>query len=206
MMHDVIIPARHESEETLIPTIQAFRVCSFVARIILVNDGLYPDTLKAVARYADLTAWGPRNGKGAAVMEGLEYVTAGRVVLCDGDLTGFRPHHAQTLTGAFSWPSVGRSMIRGLTEALDGHPPWPISQQVRQAVTGERSIPTELIQGVELHGYAMEVQINDLARRAGLRVRDVRLRGVRGKARWDVKRAQAVQETLTWIDENWKGK
>lgn len=199
--HDVIIPSRGESRYTLLPTIQAFRACVNVRRIILIDDG-DTEITPAFMPYLDTLLPGPREGKGAAVMVGLHASMSPRVVLCDGDLHGFKVRHAMRLvSGGFLGLGNLEGMVRGFTERVEGHPPWPVSAHIQRLVTGERSVPRELLDGLDLHGYAMEVQINRAAFRWGMKVRDVRLRGVRGTARWTDERGRAARETVEWLRE-----
>lgn len=196
MIHDVIIPARNETAGTLIPIIMAFRQCATVKRIILSDDGLDAGTVTAVYGLAAYHTLAPREGKGQAVKHGLQFVTAPRVVFCDGDLTGFRFRHARALTRHAS------GMTLGVTERSPGHPPWPVPDDVWPLVTGERSVPSELVRDLDLHGYCMEVQVNAAIMRAGVPVRMIPLRDVKGKSRWTDQREKERREGAEWLRLN----
>jgi hypothetical protein len=204
MIHDVIIPAREEKPMTLLPTIAAFRGWQNIGKIILVNDGLddyglnmMHDTMSVVKDV--VITKGPGTGKGQAVMAGLPFVTARRIVLCDGDLHGFTRAHAEALAPV----RARRMMIRGVTDPTPGHPPWPVREGVRPLVTGERSLPASLLAGLDLHGYAMEVQINRAAERARLPLGTVNLTGCRGTVRWTERRRAELKADGQWLRENW---
>lgn len=203
--HDVVIPAREETANTLIPVIWAFSNCPLIDRVILVNDGLSETVmmqLLSIRVYlgADrlIITEGPREGKGQAVVAGLEYVTAGRVIFCDGDLHGFTTGAAWLLCGAITLDC----MIIGVTEYEDNvYVPWPVSYPDWVSVSGERSVPTNLVRGLDLHGYGMETQINAAAQKEGITIVPVELTGVRGSARWTDRRAAEMQRDRKWLKE-----
>jgi len=202
-MHDVIIPARNESPETLLPTIWAFRQQPDVNNIILSDDGLTLEALDALYRYPSREfshqhTCAPCLGKGQAVKHALNYVTADRVVFCDGDLHNFTVGHAQLLTH----PSWTNQMVLGVTEPLPDHPPRPVPDHIHTLVTGERSVPVSLVRGLDLHGYCMEVQVNAAAERAKLPIEIVKLHGCRGTSRWTPARVTEMKRDGAWLREH----
>lgn len=204
--HDVIIPARGEEMSTLGPTLAAFVDCPLVENIIVVDDGL-------AKRVRDDLEWfggrlhgheftvikGPELGKGQAVMAALEHVREQRVIFCDADLHGFNLSHAHIL-GAAIIPDV---MIVGVTEYEDRkYVPWHVPIDAWIAVSGERSLPVSLLSGLDLHGYAMEVQISAAAKKAGIPLLAVELAGVAGTPRWGPKREAERRRDAAWLREN----
>lgn len=210
IMHDVVIPARAELMRTLGPTVEAFANCELIDRIIVVDDGLSPgvrDDLESMGRSAYGTGKfcvvrGPQLGKGQAVTAGLNHVTAERVVFCDGDLHGMTKDHVWILAAAV----IPELMIIGVTEYTEGlYVPWKVRPDAWVAVQGERSLPMSLLSGIELHGYAMEVQVNQAAQRAGLHILRIALSGVHGTPRWSEERASEMRRDGLWLRENGMG-
>jgi len=203
--HDVIIPAREEVANTLIPTVWAFFNCPLVDRIIVVNDGLSETVMMQLTSLRVYTGGdrliildGPREGKGQAVTAGLELVTADRVIFCDGDLHHFTTGSAWLLCGAITVDT----MIIGVTEYKEGlYVPWPVRYPDWVAVSGERSVHVDLVRGLDLHGYGMETQINAAAQQHGIPVVPVELHGVYGSARWSERRESEMQRDRKWLKE-----
>ena len=198
-MHDVIIPARNENLTTLLPTIWAFRQQPTVNRVIVVNDGLSAGVCFEIAApgFATHVTLGPKIGKGQAIKRGLQLVTAGRVVFCDGDLHGFTSRHARLLT-----PPYAAHVILGVTDPLPDHPPRLVPDHIHTLVTGERSMPIALVRCLDLHGYCVEVQVNAAADRAKLPVEVVNLDGCRGTSRWTPERVAEMKRDGTWLREH----
>jgi hypothetical protein len=201
---DVVIPAREEDPSTLGPTLQAFRDAQGIGRIILVDDRLGWDRpqMEQVGAMADVVVMRyEHTGKGQAVQEGLTHVNTNRVILCDGDLTGFTSYHAELLAAPYS------GMILGTTDYVRGEQvPWPVPPDMWALVTGERSLPTHLVEELPLHGYAMEVQINRAVIESGLSIRAVKLKGCKGTPRWGERRQEEMIRDGRWLAQEWDGK
>jgi glycosyltransferase involved in cell wall biosynthesis len=193
-----------EEASTIMPTVWAFGRCEVVGRVIVVDDGLSPAVLRVLhqavtyfGRDVVNVVTGPQTGKGQAVMRGLEYVTAPRVTFCDADLHGMKVRHAWLLTAS---PIVPNLMIIGVTEYKEGlYVPWPVDIQDWIAVSGERSLPIGLLEGLDLHGYGMEVQINAAALAADIPIVPIDLPGVHGTARWNDRRKEEMAEDGKWL-------
>jgi glycosyltransferase involved in cell wall biosynthesis len=174
---DVIIPARNE-QDTIGEIIDAFLLSTLIGRIIVVNDQSEDNTAStAIAHGAHFVVNGPGKGKGQAVQVGLVFVTTAMVCLCDADLTGFTTEHAEILMDAMPY-----TMMLGIPEFT---PNLPWAHKIKdtpiwEELTGERCLPTPLLYGIELHGYAMEVQINAAVARAKYPVVKRNLNGVKG--------------------------
>lgn len=195
---DVVIPARNESLETLLPTLRAFRGALGTGKIILVND--YTDTeratevIRGVGDLADVIVPGPRLGKGQAVTAGLRYVGTEDVALCDGDLHGFSSLHADQLLN-----TLFTGMTLGILDYQEGHAPWHVPPDAWALMTGQRCVPTDLIRDLPLHGYAMQVQINQAIIGAELPIFPVRLHGCTGTRRWsDTRHSEMVRDGI-WL-------
>lgn len=95
------------------------------------------------------------------MMAGIAQTQTRRICFCDADLRGFRTWHADALC----LPSDGEIIGRCDTQTL-----WSLS--------GQRSLPRVLVDGLPLNGYAAEQQINEAVRAACLPVYHVELFGV----------------------------
>lgn len=199
---DVVIPCRND-HDTLAGVVKPFLELDKIGNVIVVHNGeteygmfgidyMKTGHLEVTASHAD--------GKGQAVMVGLNYVESERVIFCDADLTGLETRHIKILAR----PHEG--MIVGFTERPERSPvPWPIPDDVWQVVSGERSLPTRLARKLNLHGYAMEVQINHIMRQSGLPVNFVKLTGVTGKVRENSLRMAELRRDREWLASHGPG-
>lgn len=209
-MIDVIIPCKNESLDTVIPTIEAWKAAQeldLVNSIIVVDDALngcdYPlaRAFMGMGRaFGGTDQWtkiiqGPRKGKGQAIQAGLKLVTQDRVAFCDADLHGFKLGHAVIMCAEYP------GMLLAVTDYVQVTP-WQPSMDTHALVTGERSLPTWLARSVDLHGYAMEVQLNSQAIKCGLPVQPVGLTGVKNTVRWTKERHEAMIRDGQWLRQN----
>jgi glycosyltransferase involved in cell wall biosynthesis len=197
---DVIIPARNE-QDTIGEIIDAFLLSTLIGRIIVVNDQSEDNTAStAIAHGAHFVINGPGKGKGQAVQVGLVFVTTAMVCLCDADLTGFTTEHAEILMDA-----MPGTMLIGVPE-FTPNLPWAhkATQEQWEDVSGERCLPTRLLYGIDLHGYAMEVQINHIVESEGLPIVKRNLTDVKGvpKPNSYPRRIQDYRRDLEWLKEN----
>lgn len=199
-MLDVVIPCR-DDWDTLNGVIRTFRSHPRIGNIIVVSNG--PNSWESertigIGQDAICLNVGDVGGKGQAVKRGLDLVETERVILCDADLTGLTHSHVQLLTRPFT------GMVVGIPDRPERMPvPWPVPDNVWQLVSGERSLPTALIRGADLHGYCMEVQINEIARRAALPVRFLHMFGLTGKVRKNDRRMEELRRDREWLGQNW---
>jgi glycosyltransferase involved in cell wall biosynthesis len=194
MRCDVIIPAYRETAETLIPTIEAFRKAQGIGQIILADDGLTPEVREKAGKYVDTISFTKHEGKGQAISHALLFAQEDRVILCDGDLHGFTDEHANTLASPYD------VMILGVTEYEPmKFVPWPVAADTWALMTGQRAVPTRLLEGLDLHGYCTEVQINRAAFAAGLPIIPVKLKGCEGTPRWNAARRDAMMKDGKWL-------
>jgi glycosyltransferase involved in cell wall biosynthesis len=171
-MTDIVIPARNEAD-TIASVVSAF--ANEPDRIIVVDDGSTDDTASVASDAGALVIPGPGIGKGEALTAGFQRTTSRRVVMCDGDLSGFTWEHAALLTQ----PSDGE--IIGIPDGFN-----------KAVLSGERSLPGWLARELNLHGWLAEIEINNAVRNAGLPVYPVTLRGVSGKYKAGIMRLVSI--------------
>ena len=194
---DVIIPARNESL-TIGPIIDAFMATPNVGRVIVVDDQSQDHTWNVAVAHNALVTKGLGTGKGQAVMMGLDFASSDRVCLCDADLNGFTDVHAIAL---LTDPGSD-AMVIGVPEFT---PNLPWAHKIKDTDTwancsGERCLSREILSPLNLHGYAMEVQINAAIARAGLDVIKRNLTGVKGS----IKPMSYEKRTAEWLrDLEW---
>lgn len=196
---DVVIPARNEAD-TIGPIIAAFQEVGYARTITVVCDTCTDDyaTALAAANMMVNVRIGEYGGKGQAIAEGLNWVETGHVILCDGDLTGLTPDHIHQFACACPWQSVGVPDWPGMSPV-----PWPVRMDVFAQMSGQRSLPTEIVRSVPLHGYTVEAFLNRAVAQAGLETKYVRLEGVTGKVRNNGIRMAELRRDREWLAKNW---
>lgn len=201
MKLDVIIPARDESD-TIYDVARAFcdhpDICC--VNVVIDSDDLGDTVQNLPLSYDKLhVRMPPLRGKGQLITHALDYVATDRVILCDSDLKNLQAHHIDFLTqnnrpgiiiGVPDYPGdMDLDPTKGKDIKAINSWPW---------VSGERSLPTALIRGVELHGYLVEVQINKLAQLAGLPVWHERLNGLKSPWRMTARRLWEMERDREW--------
>lgn len=194
---DVVIPCR-DDWDTIGRIIIAFQRHSKIGNIIVAGNGPRQDSwdclFPAQVLALDL---GDVGGKGQAVKRGLDYVETQRVIFCDADLTGLTSHHIDFLAR----PYYGQ--LLGIPDRPERMPvPWPVPHQAWAWMTGMRTVPTWIARSLELHGYAMEAQINQAIAQAGLPTLWERMRGVTGKIRQNERRMAELRRDRKWWAAN----
>lgn len=198
---DVIIPARNEAK-TIGGVIDAFMLSTLIGKIIVVDDQSVDNTWEtAKAHGAHVILKGCGEGKGQAVSVGLTYVDTKMVCLCDADMIGFTTEHAELLMNA-----MPQTMVIGVPE-FTPNVPW--AHKIKDTplwgdLSGERCLPTGILYGIELHGYAMEVQINAAIARVHFPVVKHNLVGVKGAVKpssYD-QRISDYMRDYHWLKEN----
>jgi len=203
-MYDVIIPCRNE-EKTIGPIVRTFRFHPLINQIIVVRDDATTDNTADIAMGKGVIVVYGVTGKGQNVKRGLDYVQTERVILCDGDLQQFTHSHIDTLT-------------RGLSSFVIGVPDFPLMQVLRSPkmtmewmprvfetfpwVSGERVVITKLVREIDLHGYLMEVQINQAYKDIGISPDFRFLSGAHSPFKMDDKRMQEMERDRQWGVDN----
>lgn len=197
---DVVIPVRNE-EDTIRWVIACFATNPLIGNVIVVCNQCTDNTwMKAQGLEALVLRQDAEAGKGQSLKVGLDYVETERVIFCDGDLSGHLDEYVDRLA-APGYPG----MVVGVPDFPALSPvPWPVPGRVFALVAGQRSLPTDLARGLDLHGYCAEVQINQAVQEAGLPVEYIYLRGVTGKIRQNSRRMAELRRDQQWLRENWK--
>lgn len=195
---DVVLPAR-QCSLTLEDIVSEFSAHPAIGRIIVVSnppDLMHEAILRAYPSVVHIQCMA--DGKGQAVKRGLERVITPSVVLCDADILNLTQDHISTLICEAVLDED--AMVVGVCD-----PPDNLSERRLWSwpwVSGERCVPTRLLQPLQLHGYLMETQINYAASYAKLPIRFEWLKGCISPYRMSEERIAAMVRDGTWGKEH----
>src|SRR5215471_15275855 len=162
-MIDVIIPARNEAD-TIGKVIDAFIPVPYIGSILIgIDPETRDDTELACSERECFWRRAPEPGKGQVIASMLDYVESEYLVLCDADLTGLTPLHVQTFACECHRQTVGVPDFPDLSPV-----PWPVRMDIFAQMSGQRCLPTEIVQSIPLHGYTVEAFLNRAVEKAGL--------------------------------------
>lgn len=213
---DVVIPVKN-CENTIMHICRVVLDCHWINKLILVIDGTcadstawdastfynYSDRFHMVDLTNSMGEGGPGiTGKGQVVKRGLDHVTSERVIFLDGDTYGLTTRHIAILSEDNPYPD----MIIGVPDFPQDDDltelPRPFTRtgimRSWPLVSGHRSVPTALARSLDLHGYLMEVQINQAAQAANLTVDFRCLKGLVSPLRLTETRIQAMEDDRKW--------
>lgn len=145
-----------------------------VSAVIVIDDGSSDDTgLVAKALGARVIRLAENQGKTAALARGLGEVKTSHVVLIDADLEGLSSADISALIHPVA------SQRADVSLSLRSNAPWPWRMIGVDYITGERVVPTWLLQDAEqdlpmLPRFGFEVFLNDRMRTARLSIKVVR--------------------------------
>ena len=94
-----VIPAYNEAER-IGDVLSAVCAVDEIAEVIVVSDGSTDDTAdvaRKVGPKVKVLELASNQGKGAALLAGVQTTTAGVLVLLDADLVGLQPEHVESL-------------------------------------------------------------------------------------------------------------
>ena len=175
MKSAVIIPAYNE-EKTIGSIIAAVKEVPFIEEIIVVSDGSVDRTAE-VAREngVRVIALRENQGKGGAMMVGLNSTDADVLLFLDADLIGLKPGHIVDLL----LPVMeGRAeMTVGIFE--HGRLATDLAQFLAPYLSGQRAVKKDLfkhLSNLEVTRFGIEVALTRFAKSAGISVVEVELR------------------------------
>ena len=171
----VIIPAYNEAR-TIGEIIGVVKQVPFVNETIVVSDGSDDDTAgvaeSAGAKVINLTE---NQGKGGAMMVGVNNTDADVVLFLDADLIGLQPQHVVDLL---------LPVIEGRAEMTvgifgQGRLATDLAQIIAPYLSGQRAVKKDLmiqLSSLELTRFGVEVALTRFAKTAGISVVEVELR------------------------------
>lgn len=162
----VIIPAFNEAKRVGF-VVSIAKSCGLFAEIVVVDDGGTDGTADvAEAAGADVIRHENNRGKPAAMLSGLQSVSADVICFLDADLVSFNDKHLELLIGP---------VLRGETRAAiavfsGGRSATTLAQKIAPMISGQRCLRRELLDkftGWD-SGFGIETAINDYLRKLGV--------------------------------------
>ncbi len=158
-----VIPAYNEAKN-IGRVLAPLQKCPEITEVIVVNDGSTDGTGQMARKMGAQVIELPMNqGKGAAVMAGVNATTAEVILLLDADLIGLTPQHVrELLTPIFTQQAV---MTIGYFTA--GRLATDLSQQMAPYLNGQRAVRREFFAALPAltHSkYGLEVVMSHYAR------------------------------------------
>lgn len=146
--------------------------------VIVVCDGCTDDTAAVARRFPVTVVELPVNvGKGGAMLAGVRQTDAEIILFLDADLVGLRDEHIRALVEPVLF---GRAdMTIGVFVA--GRAATDFAHWLAPYLTGQRAVRREVVEHVphlDESRFGAEIVLSRYAEREGLRVEQVRLRGL----------------------------
>jgi glycosyltransferase involved in cell wall biosynthesis len=192
---DVVIPARNE-QATIGPIVRKFRSRGRIGSIYVVVDRATTDWTKnqALEAGANVIMGSHENDKGQNVAEALDVVRTDQVIFCDGDYLNLSRWHIARISRTTGIQIIGAPDIpKNYPASKLWAWPW---------VSGFRSVPTNLVRGLDLRGYLMEVQINDACWKTGIPTQICSMVGLVSPYSMTDKRKRERDRDFKWAEQN----
>lgn len=177
MKIDAVIPAYNEAR-TIGQVVRTAKACRLLRDVIVVSDGSTDGTGQIAQRLgARVIELSPNQGKGAAVVTGVNATDADVIVLLDADLVGLRVKHIQQLIAPVNQGQA--DMTIGMFKS--GRKITDLSQRLAPFLSGQRAIVRSIFDGLtelELTRYGVDITISRFAKQNGLRVQTISLFGI----------------------------
>lgn len=209
MKYDVIIPCLNE-QSTISHIVERFIWHRLIQDVhVMVDDATIDNTYHKARQFgACAHRIAGVKGKGQLVASVLPFIQTDRVILCDGDYTNLNAHAIDLVCAATSPPNTMRIVSpRSPTRQewkQNGIPEVPYKPSMWVMTSGFRSLPASLLKKTrqQLHGYLLEIQLNNAARTLGYPIETVIEPSLRAPLRFTPRRLQAMEEDRQWAIEN----
>lgn len=163
----VVIPAWNE-EETIGQVVTTARGSVSVGEVVVVDNGSSDATGSVAARAGARVVEEPVQGKGEAMLRGVQATPAEVILFLDADLRGLRSEHIDALVSEIV--SGNADMACGLCDR--GSTVNTLFLHVLPVLSGQRALRRELfeaLQAREIRGYRVEAALNSLVASRKLR-------------------------------------
>ncbi len=170
-----IIPAYNE-EKTVGQVVEELKKVTLVDHVLVVSDGS-EDATAAVAREAgaEVIELSGNQGKGAAMMAGLQATQAEVVLFLDADLIGLNGEHIRNLLEPVL--EDGTEMTIGVFEG--GRPVTDLAQAVAPHLSGQRALRRHLLEKMEdldVSRFGVEIALTRYLKKSGTQYKAVVLK------------------------------
>lgn len=159
MIVKALIPAYNE-EKTIGNIIDTLKKVTTIDDILVVDDGSKDNTYQeADTKGANVIKLEKNQGKGAAIMKGINDLEADILLLLDGDLIGLKPEHVYSLLNPVL--SDEADMTIGIFK--NGRRLTDLAQTVSPNLSGQRAIKLKKLREVknlDKEGFGVEVALN----------------------------------------------
>ncbi|SMB94044.1 Glycosyl transferase family 2 [Desulfonispora thiosulfatigenes DSM 11270] len=177
MKVSIIIPAYNE-EKNIDKVLSVVTKVVEPQKIIVVNDGSTDNTLKVAQSYPvkviNLTN---NQGKGGAMMAGVNYTNDDYVLFLDADLIGLTNEHIELLIKTVQDEYI--DMVVGIFES--GRKSTDLAQVVAPFLSGQRLIKKEHLYNIEnlnTARFGVEVALTKYAHKNNLKVKEIVLKNL----------------------------
>ncbi|MAG15516.1 hypothetical protein CMO88_00480 [Candidatus Woesearchaeota archaeon] len=177
-----IVPVLNEAER-IGAVLEVLTTSPEIAKVIVVNDGSTDSTESIIKQYNVLLISNKKNlGQAESVKRAVHHVKTGIVLICDGDLIGFKHHHVHQLIK----PVKENGNVMAVA-SLDKY--WHVGIDLLKEkfmlipITGTRVLLTKYLLGASKHNlftkYGIHPVINAYCRNHGIKLKQISLDGVK---------------------------
>ncbi|MFY9187816.1 MAG: glycosyltransferase family 2 protein [bacterium] len=155
-----VIPAYNEAER-IGDVLSAVCAVDEIAEVIVVSDGSTDDTAdvaRKVGPKVKVLELASNQGKGAALLAGVQTTTAGVLVLLDADLVGLQPKHVESLLQ----PVLTDSAPMAVAVFAQGRLATDLAQKIAPFLSGQRAVRRNLLESIpelDVSRFGVEVAL-----------------------------------------------
>jgi glycosyltransferase involved in cell wall biosynthesis len=169
----VIIPAFNE-EARIETVLMTMKHVDIVDEIIVVNDGSTDDTAAVVERCLGVRLINKKTneGKGAALVDGVNGSDGDILVFVDADLVGLEPKHIEDMVRPLLEDS---ELMMTVGKFSGGRLRTDLPQTLVPFISGQRALRRCFVEGVDLAStrFAIEMALTKHAQKTGAKVEEV---------------------------------
>jgi glycosyltransferase involved in cell wall biosynthesis len=201
-MIEVIIPALNEAY-TIDHIVRACLHAPSIHMVHVAVDDMTTDTTADIAYQAGAQVHRHPGiiGKGQLINMVISQTASQRIMLCDADYLRFSPHIAEMATAIHHPHDVMRIVVPRMPSPAQwkvGGAPFPFYASAWGVNSGLRSFPRHLADGLDLHGYLVETQLNQAAHKDGMTIDQIYETAFVQPLRFTKRRLEAMETDRQW--------